>query len=216
MSKRRRTALSFLLSTLLLTSLSHAQTHLVKRVINGGTIQLSNGERVRLIGVDTPETKHPKKPVEYFSKEASAFTKKMVEGKRVRLEYDWQSKDKYGHTLAYVYLKDGTFLNAEIIKQGYGHAYTKFPFKYIEEFKQYERKARENKRGLWADRATDKDKKLILEKYVGSKNSNIYHRPTCVAAQRIKPANMRVFYSVKKAIDAGYVPCKICRPPYYK
>jgi len=58
--------------------LSHAQTHLVKRVIDGDTIQLSNGERVRLIGVDTPETKHPKKPVEYFGKEASAFTKKMV------------------------------------------------------------------------------------------------------------------------------------------
>jgi len=104
--------------------LSHAQTHLVKRVIDGDKIQLSNGERVRLIGVDTPETKHPKKPVEYFGKEASAFTKKMVEGKVVTLKYDWQRKDKYGRTLAYVYLKDGTFLNAEIIKQGYGHAYT--------------------------------------------------------------------------------------------
>ena len=123
MSKRRLTAVSFLLSTLLFTSLSHAQTHLVKRVIDGDTIQLSNGEQVRLIGVDTPETKHPRKPVEYFGKEASAFTKKMVEGKSVRLEYDWQRRDIYGRTLAYVYLTDGTFLNAEIIKQGYGHVY---------------------------------------------------------------------------------------------
>jgi len=120
-------------------NLSHAQTFLVKRVIDGDTIQLSNGERVRLIGVDTPETKHPKKPVEYFGKEASAFTKKMVEGKSVTLKYDWQRKDKYGRTLAYVYLKDGTFLNAEIVKRGYGHAYTRFPFKYLEQFKQYER-----------------------------------------------------------------------------
>jgi len=93
MSKRRLTALSFFLSILLLTSLSYAQTHIVKRVIDGDTIQLSNGERVRLIGVETPETKHPKKPVEYFGKEASAFTKRMVEGKMVRLEYDWQRKD---------------------------------------------------------------------------------------------------------------------------
>ncbi len=84
MSKRRLTALSFFLSTLLLTSLSHARTHLVKRVIDGDTIQLSNGEQVRHIGVDTPETKHPNKPVEYFGKEASAFTKRMVEGKMVR------------------------------------------------------------------------------------------------------------------------------------
>jgi len=152
MSKRRLTALSFFLSTLLLTSLSRAQTHLVKRVINGDTIQLSNGERIRLIGVDTPETKHPKKPVEYFGKEASAFTKKTVEGKVVTLKYGWQSKDKHGYTLAYVYLKDGTFINAEIIKQGYGHAYTRFLFKHIEEFKQYEKEARENKRGLWADK----------------------------------------------------------------
>ena len=111
--------------------LSHAQTHIVQRVIDGDTIELNNGEIVRLIGVDTPETKHPQKPVEYYGKEASAFTKKMLEGKQVRLEYDQQRKGKYQRTLAYVYLMNGTFLNAEIIKQGYGHAYTAFPFKYM-------------------------------------------------------------------------------------
>jgi micrococcal nuclease len=93
----------------------------------------------------------PNTPVEYYGKEASAFTKKMVEGRPVRLEYDWQERDKYGRLLAYVYLKDGTFLNAEIIKQGYGYAYTRFPFKYLNEFRQYEKEAREAKRGLWAD-----------------------------------------------------------------
>jgi micrococcal nuclease len=99
--------------------------------------------------VDTPETKHPQKPVERFGKEAYLFTKRMVEGKEVRLEYDWQRKDKYGRLLAYVYLMDGTFLNAEIIKQGYGFAYTRFPFKYLEEFRRYQKEARENRRGLW-------------------------------------------------------------------
>jgi micrococcal nuclease len=73
----------------------------------------------------------------------------MVEGKEVRLEYDWQKRDKYGRLLAYVFLMDGTFLNAEIIKQGYGFAYTRYPFKYLDEFRRYEREARENKRGLW-------------------------------------------------------------------
>jgi micrococcal nuclease len=124
------------------------------RVIDGDTIILSNREKVRLIGVDTPETKHPNKPVEHYGKEASAFTKKMVEGRPVRLEYDWQQRDKYGRLLAYVYLMDGTFLNAEIIKQGYGHGYTRFPFKYLDQFRQYEKEARENKRGLWADAPT--------------------------------------------------------------
>ena len=104
-----------------------AQYRMVRRVVDGDTLVLENGERVRLIGVDTPETKHPKKPVEYFGKEASRFTRKMVEGKRVRLEFDQANaytghKDKYRRTLAYVFLEDGTFLNAEIIKQGYGHA----------------------------------------------------------------------------------------------
>ncbi len=122
----------------------------VTRCIDGDSIKLSNGEKVRLIGVDTPETKHPTKPVQYFGKEASAFTKKEIEGQAVRLEYDWERKDKYGRTLAYVYRsRDDFFLNAELIKQGYGHAYTRFPFKYLEEFRAYEKEAREQKRGLW-------------------------------------------------------------------
>jgi micrococcal nuclease len=127
---------------------------IVQRVIDGDTQLLDNRERVRLIGVDTPETKHPSKPVQYFGKEASAFTKRMVEGKRVRLEFDMANtagrhKDRYGRTLAYVFLEDGTLLNAEIIKQGYGHAYTAFPFSRMEEFRRLEREAREQGRGLW-------------------------------------------------------------------
>jgi endonuclease YncB( thermonuclease family) len=126
-------------------------TALVKRAIDGDTLELTSGETVRLIGVDTPETKDPRKPVQYFGKEATAFTQRLVEGKRVRLEYDQQRLDKYGRTLAYVYLEDSTFVNAEIIKQGYGFAYTRFPFKYLEQFRQLEQDAREAKRGLWKE-----------------------------------------------------------------
>jgi micrococcal nuclease len=73
----------------------------------------------------------------------------MTEGKRVRLEFDQDRVDRYGRTLAYVYLEDGTFFNAEIVRQGYGFAYTRFPFRYLEQFRDYEREAREAKRGLW-------------------------------------------------------------------
>ncbi|MCZ6752535.1 MAG: thermonuclease family protein, partial [Acidobacteria bacterium] len=107
---------------------------MVVRVVDGDTLLLDRKERVRLIGVDTPETVDPRRPVERFGKEASAFMKRMAEGKKVRLEYDQDRKDRFGRTLAYVYLEDGTFLNAEIVRQGYGHAYTQFPFKYLEEF----------------------------------------------------------------------------------
>ena len=93
----------------------------VKRVIDGDTIMLESGERVHLIGVDTPETDHPKKQVERLGKEASAFTRRMTRGKRVRLEYDpansvREHKDSTAQkgTLAYVFLEDGTLLNAEI------------------------------------------------------------------------------------------------------
>ena len=103
---------------------------------------------MRLIGVDTPETKHPRKPVQYFGKEASMFIANMVEGKKVRLDFDQNQRDKYKRLLAYVYLEDGTFLNAEIIKKGYDHAYTKFSFKYMNEFRNYEREAKIRKRGL--------------------------------------------------------------------
>lgn len=94
------------------------------------------------------------KPAEYFGKEASAFTARMVEGKAVRLEFDQANaatghKDQDGRTLAYVFLEDGTHLNAEIIKQGYGRAETRFPFARVEEFRGYEKEAREQGKGLW-------------------------------------------------------------------
>ena len=148
--KNTRILFLLILIILLLSTPSNAQDSArVKRVIDGDTLLLTNDERVRLIGVDTPETKHPKKPVQRFGKEAYLFTKRMAEGKEVRLYYDWPRRDKYNRILAYVYLVDGAFLNAEIIKQGYGFAYTRFPFKYLEEFRKYEREARESKRGLW-------------------------------------------------------------------
>lgn len=125
-------------------------TRLCVRVVDGDTLELDGGERVRLIGVDTPETVDPRRPVQYFGKEASAFTRRMAQGRMVRLEFDQDSRDHYGRTLAYVYLQDGTFLNAEIIRQGYGHAYTRFPFRYQGEFLALEREARTEGRGLWA------------------------------------------------------------------
>ncbi len=141
-----RCGIAFLFSVL---PAAAAPGQVVERVVDGDTIIVEGVGRVRLIGVDTPETVHPNRPVEFFGKEASAFTKGLLEGKRVRLEYDQEREDRYGRTLAYVYLDDGTFVNAEIIRRGYGHAYTRFPFRHMEAFRQFEREARNNRRGLW-------------------------------------------------------------------
>jgi endonuclease YncB( thermonuclease family) len=119
------------------------------KVIDGDTIEISNGRKVRLIGVDTPEFYHPDKPEEYYSKKARAFTEKLVKGKMITIDYDSQTYDKYGRILAYVYLKDGTLVNSEIIRKGYGYAYTNFKFKYLDKFKECEDYARKNMLGLW-------------------------------------------------------------------
>ena len=127
------------------------------RVVDGDTIVVDlDGvlEKVRLIGVDTPETVHPRKPVEYFGREASAYTKAKAEGAEVTLEYDHQRRGKYGRLLAYVYI-DGSMLNADLIEDGYGFAYTKYPFRYMEAFRSLEREARDEGRGLWAERAME-------------------------------------------------------------
>jgi endonuclease YncB( thermonuclease family) len=93
------------------------------------------------------------KPVEHCGKEASAFTRGSTEGRRVRLEGDPETaaRDRYGHTLGYAWLPDGELLNLEIIRQGYGFAYTKYPFSRMEEFRAAERVARQKGRGLWAE-----------------------------------------------------------------
>ncbi len=123
----------------------------VTRVVDGDTLALDGDEKVRLIGVDTPETVHPTKPVEYFGREASTFTKRMAEGQQVYLEYEQGSptKDRYGRTLDYIYLKDSTLLNEEITERRYGHAYTRFPFSKMVEFRAAQRRAQSHGLGLW-------------------------------------------------------------------
>jgi len=127
----------------------------VIRVVDGDTIVVSPNEKVRLIGVDTPETVDPRKAIECFGKAAKDFTRSAVEGKTIRLVLDSvnlarRHKDRYGRILAYVYLENGTMLNRELIRQGYAHAYTRYPFRYLVEFRQIERAARIEALGLWS------------------------------------------------------------------
>ena len=157
---------AFMLCISLIMIASSSSFVFAKKVIDGDTIVLASGEKIRLIGVDTPELHHPSKPVQYFAMEAATFTKNLIEGKEVRLEYDIERTDKYGRTLAYVYLKNGNLVNAEIIKQGYGFAYTKFPFKYLDSFREFEKQARENKLGLWADSGKKEYKWLLSKKVI--------------------------------------------------
>jgi micrococcal nuclease len=106
-------------------------------------------ETIRMIGVDTPETVHPRRELEYFGKEASEFTRQRLLGRSVLLAFDWDLRDRYGRLLAYVFGPDGKCHNAALIREGYAHAYTRFSFHFMEEFRRLEQEARQAKRGLW-------------------------------------------------------------------
>lgn len=122
---------------------------LVVRVIDGDTIELEGGQRVRYIGIDTPETVDPRKPVQCFGKEASDYNKQLVEGKRVHLEKDITESDKYDRLLRYVYIND-TFVNLSLVQDGYAYSYSYPPdVKYQDRFVEAQRVAREQKKGLW-------------------------------------------------------------------
>jgi len=126
-------------------------TVLVVQAVDGDTIVLEGGETVRYIGIDTPETVDPRRPVQCFGHEASEANKALVEGKRVRLVSDVEDRDKYRRMLRYVYLADGTFVNLELARQGFAPAYTYPPsIAHTEEFRAAAREARAAKRGLWA------------------------------------------------------------------
>jgi len=122
----------------------------VIKVIDGDTIKLENGEAVRYIGIDTPETVHPSEPVQCFGKEASDKNKELVEGKLVKFEKDITDRDKYGRLLRYVWVGD-LFVNDYLVREGYAYVYTYPPdVKYSEQFVWAQQEARENNRGLWA------------------------------------------------------------------
>lgn len=131
----------------------------VNRVVDGDTIAVNidgTVEKVRLIGVDTPETVDPRKLVQCFGIEASNYVKTLLTSKNVALESDGSQgdKDKYNRLLRYVYLSDGTNLNEDIIAKGYGHEYTyNLPYKFQDKFKQAEHDAQTKNIGLWASNA---------------------------------------------------------------
>ena len=126
----------------------------VVRVVDGDTIIVDiRGQeyRVRYIGIDTPETVHPTKPVEPFGKEASDMNKQLVEGKIVMLERDVSETDRYDRLLRYVYVDD-IFVNAELVRLGYAQVTTYPPdVKYQDLFLELQREARQENRGLWGE-----------------------------------------------------------------
>lgn len=129
----------------------------VKKVIDGDTIQLENGEKLRYIGIDTPETVDPRRGVQCYGHEASDFNKSLVLGKKVRLVKDVSERDSFGRLLRYVYLisekpeEKEVFVNELLVRQGYAYAVT-FPpdIAFQSLFQEAQKDAKLNNRGLWS------------------------------------------------------------------
>lgn len=130
---------------------NNEENFIIDYVVDGDTVKLSTGEKLRYIGIDTPETKHPNKPIECYGQQAYQKNKELVEGKVVELEKDVSEVDRYDRLLRYVYV-DGVMINELLVKEGYAKASSYPPdIKYQDRFRQAEEEARTAKRGLWSD-----------------------------------------------------------------
>ena len=191
---------------------------LVTRVIDGDTLELANGDRVRYIGVDAPETVHPNKTVECFGQEASSYNKQLVEGKWVRLEKDISDQDKYGRLLRYVYLND-EMVNLLLVTWGYAEGVTYPPdVKFAEDFLAAQTRARNDGRGLWsacgpqALTVTDNDL-CVIKGNISLSGEKMFHVPGCdyynqtaISVDR----GERWFCSVAEALAAGWRQAQNC------
>lgn len=140
----------------------------VTRVIDGDTIEIEGGERVRYIGIDTPETVDPRKTVQCFGVESSKKNKELVEGKTVRLEKDITDRDKYNRLLRYVWLDD-TLINLALVQGGFAHSNSYPPdIKYQDKFVTAQKEAREAKVGLWNACSQESSTATVLKPQIQS------------------------------------------------
>ena len=171
---------------------------LVTEVVDGDTVHVGRGWRkttVQFLGVDTPETVHPDKPVGFLGPEVSEFTRKILKGKKVHLEFEpLNQMDKYGR-----------LFNVELIKRGYARVIAPSYFRHYDEFHNYEREAVAGSRGIWATKLKNTEfPSEKVGKIIGNLKSKKYHLPGQANYEKIKEENRVYFDSEEEAIRAGY------------
>ncbi len=181
---------------------------LVIQVGDGDTVTIAGGQKVRLLGIDTPELEREGRPADFLAHKAKAELAKLVQGRQVRLEYDKLRYDQYGRLLAHLFLPDGLYVNVELVRQGLAKVYI-FPpnTRHQETLLAAQRQALEARRGLW-QQALKQDEPY----YLGNKSSLRFHRPNCPQGQQTSPANRVRIESLKDAYLKGYSPCRMCKP----
>jgi micrococcal nuclease len=199
---------TLLFFTVLLTTTGTpaAQTwHTVRWVNDGDTVVLTTGQRVRYIGLNAPEIDHADQKAQPHGYQAKSFNKDLVLSKRIRLEYDVERFDRYGRLLAYVFLEDGSFLNARLLREGMAF-YLYYPpnVKYKQSLLKAQQESMELKKGLWRN-WREKEKK-----HIGNRHSRRFHMASCPFANKIKSKNKVQFSRKWDAFRQGYAPSKKC------
>ena len=181
----------------------------VKWVVDGDTLILVDGQKVRYIGINAPELAHDDHSAEPYGEASRRFNALLVNRKKVRLEFDKERFDRYKRLLAYVFLKNDTFVNAEILSNGFAYLLRHRPnLKYDSILLQSQRHAMSAKKGIWQNWKKNK------YKVIGNKNSYRFHLPACPYGKRIKPRNRIVFQKKWDAYWEGYAPAKRCQPVF--
>ena len=177
-------------------------------VLDGDTVLLENGSKVRYLGVDTPEMDHETGRHECYAREAYERNKAMVLGRRVVLAYEAPIRDEHGRLLAYVSSPEGISVNAELIREGLAYVFrgaegfSRFP-----EFLALQRDAVVARRGMYGRCPVREE-----NSYLGNRASFIFHRPTCPFGAKTHPNRRIVFSSRWDALMEGYRPCRRCSP----
>lgn len=180
----------------------------VAQVQDGDTLTLTDGRRVRLLGIDAPELEKEGQPAEFLAHKAKKVLTDLTRGHRVRLEYDQLRYDRFQRLLAYVFLEDGTFVNRELVAQGLARVYSQPPNTARQgELLAAQREALEAGRGIWRE-ALKQDEDF----YLANRKTLRFHRPHCHLAREIAPANRLRIESKKDAYLQGFSPCRTCKP----
>lgn len=189
-------------------SLAPVSFYKVKFVNDGDTIVLDSGDRVRYLGIDSPEIDREGGKSEFLAEAARDFNFRLVNGARVSLEYDQERRDRYGRILAYVFLENGDMVNALLIRKGLAHVMSKAPnVKYRALLLEYQRQAMKKRIGIWSRLSRGNERF-----YLGNCKSCIFHRPGCPFGRKTDRRNLVRFKSLYDAYWAGYSPCKRCVP----
>jgi micrococcal nuclease len=177
-------------------------------VADGDTIVLTGGERVRYAGINAPEVAHDGESGEPYGDEARRYNQKLVLGRWLNLELAEESRDHYGRLLAYVFLEDGTFVNGELVRQGFAHLIRRqSKARYWERLLHLQRQALKEQKGVWSLPVAKPEKH-----YLGNKRSWVFHRPQCQFGLKTAGHNRVFFENRYDALYQGFSPGRRCKP----